>query len=104
MTGIFELEGIEWPVLVALFVAWVANFACLSKGIKSIGKVCVCVLRTVLFQHVSQSGHNIIGGVFDRHCTVRSALHTFGASDAAGRRARRHPVLSEAKFRTTSQL
>ena len=49
VTGIFELGGIEWPVLVALFVAWIANFVCLSKGIKSIGKVSVSVLCCSLY-------------------------------------------------------
>ena len=98
------MEGIEWPVLVALFVAWVANFACLSKGIKSIGKVSVCVAHRYIPTCFNQAGHNIIGSVLDRLCAVRSALHTFDASGAAGRRARRHPVLSEARLRTTSHL
>ena len=97
MKGIFELEGIEWTVLAALLGAWVAIFACLSKGIKSIVKVSVCCAP--LYSNMFQSGsHNIIAGVPDRHYAVRSALHTFGASDAAGRHSRRHSVLSRPDF------
>ena len=38
-SGIEELGEIRWELVLCLFVAWLAVFACISKGIKTIGKV-----------------------------------------------------------------
>lgn len=35
----FDLAGIEWPLVVALIVVLLVNFLCLFRGIQSIGKV-----------------------------------------------------------------
>ena len=38
-SGIEEQGEIRWELVLCLFVAWLAVFACLSKGIKTSGKV-----------------------------------------------------------------
>ena len=80
-------------------VRGVGRYLCVPLERHQVDREGECVLRTVIFQHVSvrQSQH-IIAGVPDRHYAVRSALHTFGASDAAGRHSRRHSVLSRPDF------
>jgi SNF family Na+-dependent transporter len=45
-SGIDELGSIRWPLFLCLLVAWVLVFLCLSKGIRSSGKV-VYVTATV---------------------------------------------------------
>lgn len=39
-TGLHEMDGLQWHLVVVLFAAWVIIFLCLMKGVKSVGKVC----------------------------------------------------------------
>ncbi|XP_071087304.1 sodium-dependent proline transporter-like [Haliotis cracherodii] len=38
-TGLHEMDGLQWHLVVVLFAAWVIIFLCLMKGVKSVGKV-----------------------------------------------------------------
>lgn len=47
-SGIHELGSIQWPLVVCLGVSWFTCFACLFKGIKSMGKA---VIFTTIFSY-----------------------------------------------------
>ena len=38
-SGVGDFGGIRWPLLACLFVCWIAVFLCLSRGVKSSGRV-----------------------------------------------------------------
>ncbi|ELU16289.1 hypothetical protein CAPTEDRAFT_222696 [Capitella teleta] len=38
-SGIDEVGGMRWELLICLFIAWLMVFACICKGVKSTGKV-----------------------------------------------------------------
>ena len=40
-SGIDESDGIKWKMLICLIFAWGVIYACIWKGIKSSGKVCI---------------------------------------------------------------
>ncbi|XP_042898063.1 sodium- and chloride-dependent glycine transporter 1 isoform X2 [Parasteatoda tepidariorum] len=48
-SGIDDLGGILWPLVLTLFIAWLVVFLCLLKGVKSSGKV---VYVTATFPYV----------------------------------------------------
>ncbi|RWS30401.1 sodium- and chloride-dependent glycine transporter 2-like protein [Leptotrombidium deliense] len=48
-SGIDDITGIQWPIVVALFVAWAIICLCLCKGVKSSGKAAYFV---ALFPYV----------------------------------------------------
>ena len=38
-TGIHDMGGVRWQLLLCLFIGWVFVFLCLIKGVKTSGKV-----------------------------------------------------------------
>ncbi|ESP01647.1 hypothetical protein LOTGIDRAFT_200147, partial [Lottia gigantea] len=48
-SGVTEIGGIKWQLIVVFIVAWIVVFLCMFKGIKSVGKV---VYVTVLLPYV----------------------------------------------------
>lgn len=44
-TGIHDMGGMQWPLIICLGVSWFTCFMCLFKGIKSMGKVCPLLMH-----------------------------------------------------------
>ena len=112
--GIFDLAGVEGPLLLALFAAWVITFLCLSRGIKSVGRVrrladwlsapallspltplvsSRLALCPVTRPKRSSCARVRAGGLRDGHRAVPAARHSPRARRIPRRRARRHSVL-----------
>lgn len=48
-SGIHEMGGMQWPLIICSGVSWFTCFMCLFKGIKSMGKA---VIFTTIFSYV----------------------------------------------------
>ena len=53
--GIEEVGSIRWDVTLCLVVMWVVCYFCVWKGVKSTGKVCVCVCASNWLKRLSYS-------------------------------------------------
>ncbi len=74
--GIDDLGEVQWPLIVCLVVSWAVCYMCLFKGIKSMGKVCICF---ILFCQGSEAINQVLTQVEMKY-VMSGNVHTINVA------------------------